>query len=51
MPKEKPEYEDSKSAFDLKINEQISTLDHTMKGIIQVTYKTLEFYKEWLLYS
>jgi hypothetical protein len=51
-PKEKPEYEDLKSAFDLiKINGQISTLDHTMRGIIQATHETLEFYKERLLYS
>lgn len=50
--KEKPEYEDLKSAFELiKINGQISSLDHTMRGIIQVTYETLEYYKERLLYS
>jgi hypothetical protein len=50
-PKEKPEYEDLKDAFELiKINGQLSILDLTMRGIVQVTYEALEYYREKLLY-
>lgn len=50
-PKEKPEFDELKGAFELiKINGQLSMLDHTMRGIVQVVYEALEHYKEKLLY-
>lgn len=50
-PKEKEEYKELSGAFDMiKIDGQLSILDHSMRGIVQVTYETLEYYKEKLLY-
>lgn len=48
---EKDEYNELHAAFEMiKINGHLSMLDHTMRGIILVTYNALENYRERLLY-
>jgi hypothetical protein len=51
LDKGKEEYEHLREAFNLiKIN-QLSSLDHSMRGIVQVIYTTLKNSKEQLLYG
>lgn len=43
------EYQPLREAFEMIKIDQLSTLDHTMRGILQVVYQTLSSNKEKLL--
>ncbi|GAB2820302.1 hypothetical protein [Ferruginibacter profundus] len=49
LDKGEAEYQLLREAFEIIKIDQLSTLDHTMRGILQVIYKTLSVNKEKLL--